>query len=269
MGPFEEFEKMAGRNTPYRLLDSHPDGKHLAMQATAHCSGRSAVWEKETKRLVWVPERAIALAWLRSGTQIAVLREAFASPYEFAIYTWPEPQILQSCPVSPPPRWGEMLDLVISPQNDLALCHWIDQSEAGFEFIDITPQGVSHDSQAGYSLEGTNDVTRPAFSPDGQRWVFGYKMYEVWWAPDPENIDTYDQPAQGGEYPLGVLMVFQGKQPLPHIIPLIATLPIGWRPADPDAEEVLFIADPVFLDGQHVQVRLPSGETQVHRVPVE
>jgi len=266
---FEEFEKLAGGNAPYRLLDSHPDGKHLTMQAKAHSSGRSAVWEKETRRLAWVPERAIALAWLRSGTQIAVLREANASPYEFAIYTWPETRLLQTCPVSPPPGWGEMLDLVISSQNDLALCHWIDQSEAGFEFIDISPQGVSHDAQAGYFLEGTNDVTRAVFSPEGHHWAFGYKMYEIWWAPDPEDIDTYDQPARGGEYPLGTLQIFQGKRPLPHTIPLIATLPAGWLPIDPDAEEVLSIADPVFLDEQHVQIRLPSGETQVHQVPVE
>ena len=60
-----------------------------------------------------------------------------------------------------------MLDLVISPQSDLAICHWIDQSEAGFEFVDITSQCISHGVQAGYFLEGTNDVTRPVFSPHG------------------------------------------------------------------------------------------------------
>lgn len=267
MATFDEFEKLPG-GVPYRLLGSHPDGNYVAMQAKAHPSGRSAVWDRETKRIAWRPERAIALAWLRNGTQIGVLRETSNSPYEFALYSWPEAQLLQSCPVSPPPGWGEMLDLVISPQNDLALCHWIDQSEAGFEFIDIASQGISQDSQARYFLEGTNDVTRAAFSPDGQLWVFGYKMYEIWWVPDPENIETYDQPARGGKYPLGVLQVFRGKQPLARTIPLLATLPAGWLPADPDAEEVLSIGDPVFLDARHVQVRLPSGETQVYPVSV-
>ncbi len=269
MVPFAAFEKMASGTATYRLLDRHPDGKYLAMQGKAWRSGRSAVWEQESRRLVWAPERAIALAWLRNGTQIAVLQEANASPYECVVYTWPERQVLQICPVSPPARCGEMLDLTISPVNDLALCQWIDQSEAGFEFLDMTPQGLYHDTQAGYFLEGTNDVTRPAFSPDGHYWAFGYKQHEIWWAPDPEDIETYDQPARGGLYPLGALLIFQGKQPLPHPIPLIATLPPGWRPTDPDAEEVLCIADPLFLDEQHVQVRLPSGETQVHRVPVD
>jgi hypothetical protein len=66
-----------------------------------------------------------------------------------------------------------MLDLVISPQNNLAVCQWIDQSETGFEFIDITTQAVFHDVQTSYFLKGTNDVTRSVFSPAGQYWVFG------------------------------------------------------------------------------------------------
>lgn len=61
-------------------------------------------------------------------------------------------------------------------------------------------------------------------------------------------------------------MVFQGKYQPPRTIPLITTLPAGWLPADPDADEVLTIADPVFLDERTVQIRLPSGETQIHRL---
>jgi hypothetical protein len=269
MGPFDDFEKMPSGYIPYRLLDSHSDEKHRVMQAKDHSSGRSAVWDKETKRIVWRPERAIALAWLNNGTQIGVLRRASSTPYEFVLYTWPEAQLLHHCPVSPPPGWGEMLDLVISPQSNLALCLWLDQSEAGFEFIDISPQGVSHDAQAGYFLKGTNDVTRPAFSPYGQFWAFGYKMYEIWWVPDPEDIETYDQPARGGKYPLGALQVFQRKKPFSQAIPLIATLPAGWLPADPDTEDVLYLGNPVFLDEEHVQVRLPSGEVQVYQISIE
>lgn len=155
MIPFDRFEKMPG-GLPYRLLASHPDGRHVAMQASEHDAGRSAVWEQETGHIVWKPERAIALAWLRHGTQIAVLREANTAPYEFVLYSWPEAQLLHACPLMPPPACGWMLDLVISPQNDLALCYWVDQSEAGFEFVDITPQGVSYDAHASYLLEGTN-----------------------------------------------------------------------------------------------------------------
>lgn len=268
MIPFDTFEKMPG-GSPHRLLGSHPTGGYFAMQAAEHPTGQSAVWETETKRIVWKPEQAIALAWLSNGTQIGVLRETLIArvPYEFALYTWPETHLLHSCPIPLPPRAGWMHDLVISPRDDLAVCHWIDQSEAGFECIDITAQGVSHDTQASYFLEGTNETTQAVFSPDGEFWVFGYKMYEVWWAPDPEDIDTYDQPARGGSYSLGALQVFRQKKPIFPTIPLIATLPAGWLPEDPDAEDVLSLSDPHFLDEHHIQILLPSGEMQVHQIP--
>ncbi len=263
---FETFERLPG-GMPYRLLDRHPDGTHVALQAKEHYAGRSAVWNTDTKRIVWQPERAIALAWLQDGTQIGVLREAHTARYEFALYAWPETHLLHHCLIDLPSRAGWMLDLIISPQSDLALCHWVDQTEAGFEFIDITPHSTSHDTQASYALEGTNELTRAVFSPQGDFWVFAYKIYEIWWAPNPEDIDTYDQPARGGEYPLGVLQVFRKKQPFTRTIPLIATLPAGWLPEDPDADEVLYINDPLFLDEQHVQVRLPSGEIKIYQVP--
>ncbi|HLG78229.1 MAG TPA: hypothetical protein VKX46_17570, partial [Ktedonobacteraceae bacterium] len=61
MVQFDQFEKLAG-GAPYRILDKHPDGRHIVMQAKAHYSDRSAVWEQGTGRIVWKPERAIALA---------------------------------------------------------------------------------------------------------------------------------------------------------------------------------------------------------------
>lgn len=266
MIPFSEFEKTPRGDAPYRLSASHPDGKYLAMQAGPGPDG--FVWEKETKQIVWKPDRARALAWLRNGTQIAAFREGSTSSYEFALYSWPKRQLLQSCPVSPALD-GWAVDMIVSPQNNFALCMVVNEDDVSFEFVDITSQGVSQDVQAGYLLKGPNDVMRPAFSPDGQLWVCCSQRYESWWAPDPEAEDAYEQPARGGEYELGTLLVFRGKQQPPRTIPLIATLPAGWRPADPIAIEALFLSDPVFLDAHHVQVRLPSGETQVHQVSAD
>src|SRR5260370_37328462 len=79
MIPFSEFEKTPRGDAPYRLSASHPDGKYLAMQAGPGPEG--LVWEKETKQIVWKPDRAIVLAWLRNGTQIAVFREGSTSYY--------------------------------------------------------------------------------------------------------------------------------------------------------------------------------------------
>jgi hypothetical protein len=40
-------------------------------------------------------------------------------------------------------------------------------------------------------------------------------------------------------------------------------------PVDPDADSALFLADPIFLDEHHVQLRFPSEEIEVYQVPGE
>ncbi|SRR5260370_1310496 len=261
MASFEDFEKIQRGSTPSRLLDSHPDGRHVALQTDR--GSESAVWEKETKRIVWAPSYAIALSWLKNGTQIAGLFEPEDSTYEFAIFSWPEKHLLHTCPVLLSMEMGRFFGFRISPSETVALCRWIDQTEFGFECVDITQQGVKQDIPAAYFFEGTNDVSQPAFSPNGQMWACCYKMDEVWWATDPEDPDP-EQPARGGEYTIGAMLIFQGKQKPPRTIPLIATIPSGWLPKDPFAEEVLMIADPFFLDDHRIQIQLPSGEVQIH-----
>ncbi|EFH85032.1 hypothetical protein [Ktedonobacter racemifer] len=75
--------------------------------------------------------------------QIAALQEGSASD-EFAIYSWPERQLLQRYPVMPALD-GWPVDMVLSPQDNLALCMFANEDDVSFEFIDITSQGVSQD----------------------------------------------------------------------------------------------------------------------------
>jgi hypothetical protein len=69
---FEEFQE----ERPYRLLDQHPDGIHLAMQIQTSDAFLAAIWSNETKQLVWTPEDTYSLAWLQRGTQLAALQSA-------------------------------------------------------------------------------------------------------------------------------------------------------------------------------------------------
>lgn len=154
-------------------------------------------------------------------------------------------------------------DFWVSPQETFALFRWLDQSEFGFERVAITPEGLAQDISASYFCEGTAEVTDPVFSPNGRLWACAYKIDEVWWAADPENPDP-EQPARGGEYTIGALLIFAEQKQPPRSIPLVATVPPGWLPQDPLSEDVLVIADPLFLDEQRIQLRLPSGEVQIH-----
>ncbi len=71
---FDTFEKTPRGERPYGILDRHPDGKHLAMQAGSDPL-ENHVWDMQTNHRAWSPEGAIALAWLRDGTQIVVLQD--------------------------------------------------------------------------------------------------------------------------------------------------------------------------------------------------
>ncbi|WP_126596450.1 hypothetical protein [Dictyobacter aurantiacus] len=171
--PFADFEKTPKGHTPFRLTSSHPMGNYLAMQAGIDNEG--LVWETGTKRIFWQPEGAIALAWLEDGTRIAVFRKSagssyYSTTYEFALYSWPERQLLHSCPVSSAlVGWGE--DLLVFPHNQLALCTICNEDATNFEFIDLNSHYISQDIHASYLLEGADDVLRPVMGPDGQLWV--------------------------------------------------------------------------------------------------
>ncbi len=60
MFDFTAFEAFEGHK-PHLLLDRHPYGKHLAMQVAMDVFP-AAIWNAETKRLVWSREDASALA---------------------------------------------------------------------------------------------------------------------------------------------------------------------------------------------------------------
>lgn len=259
MASYKGFEKTPRGYRPVLLLDTHPDGRYVALRTEQY---ESAIWEQKSNRLVWAPSYAIALSWLKRGSQIAGLFEPEDSSFEFTLFSWPERQMLQTCPVVISWGGGRFYDFRISPQETFALCRWWDQTEFGFEWLDITPQAIKQDISAGFFLEGTNEVSQPVFSPNGHLWACAYKMDEIWWATDPEDPDP-DQPARGGEYNIGALLIFHGKTRPPQTIPLVATIPPGWLPDKP-LEEALMIADPVFLDDYRIQIRLPSGEVQIH-----
>jgi hypothetical protein len=264
---FNTFETFEGEK-PYLLLDQHPDGNYLAMQIATTDVFLAAIWNTETRRLAWFPEEAYGLAWLRQGTQIAAFQNTnpwLSDDFLFSTYSWPQGFLLQQCPLRFP--LGYMFDLFISPSNDLAVCRWTDQCEFGFEFVTLTDQGVIQLGQQGYMNRKTNYSTRPVFRPDGLFWICCYQDNTSWWA-DEDTLESYNKPGKGGKREIGAAMVFQGTNYLGEI-PLIVTvaagyLPPGIRTIEGIPHDMVYVSDPVFLDADHIIVRLPSGESQIH-----
>jgi hypothetical protein len=264
---FEAFEAFQGEK-PYRLLDRHPDNIYLAMQTQTSDVFSAAIWNSETKQLVWSPEDAHGLAWLHHGTQIASLQNPILSEdFLFTIYTWPQGQLIQQCPLLFP--MGYLFDLVISPKSDFALCQWTDQCEFGFEFVNVNDHGMTHIVKNGYINRRTNFSTRPVFSPDGRLWVFSFQENIDWWI-DKNDSESNNKPAKGGKQEIGSLMVFQETQKLGKIS-LIVTVPTGYLPRyletpDTFVKENIYISDPIFIDTQNIALHLPSGESRIYNI---
>lgn len=269
---FETFE----RKKPDRLLDQHPDGKHLAMQVSTVDAYLAAIWNSETRCLAWSPDNAHGLAWLRQGTQIAALQNPWMPENsQFAIYSWPQGQLLQHCSLHF--SLGYLFDLIVSPTSDLVICQWVDQCEFGFEFIAIHEHSVTHLAHDSYFNGKTNCATRPVFSPDGHFWVCGYQENTLWW--EDENVLEQDgHSTKEAKKEIGAMIVFHQTQILGEI-PLSLTIPPGYQPPDVSApgcfsqetkasnsfpEKSEYIVDPIFLDAHHVIMHLPSGESQVY-----
>lgn len=266
---FRQFEAFEGEK-PFRLLDQHPDGKHLAMQVKTADVFLSAIWCADTKRVVCfrADADAHALAWLHQGTQMAVLQNPILSKdFLFVTYSWPQCDLLQQCSLRFP--MGYLFDLVISPTNDFAVCQWTDQCEFGFEFVMLAEHRIVHLAQQGYMNQTTIYTTRPVFHPDGRFWVCCAQTNTSWWA-DENTLEKYDQPGKGGQREIGSILVFESAHLLGEI-PLLITVPAGYLPPgigtlEGVSDEPVDIADPVFLDGHHIMIRLPLGGTQIHDV---
>jgi hypothetical protein len=297
------FEPLHGERF-FWFLDRHPDDRHVALQviASLHTSAeRAGVWDRYTGKLVWTPEGVSAIAWLHGGEQVALIHEEYhrapdhpaiiGSPlqrefsYTFVHATWPELSFIDSCGLAFPTGWP--VDLVISPREDLAIVKWRDQEESGLEFVALGETGpqqiertglphlarlrhVKGDGGGGFPLN-TPLVFRPTFSPDGRYIVLAWQDDGRWWSPDIYEAGKASKAVESvspdGEFTIGTISVIDWQERTHHSIPLVATLPAGWRPeARDDGGEGLLFESPVFIDAEHFTLALPTGKVRTFSV---
>jgi hypothetical protein len=71
---FSRFEPLTGSRSML-VVARHPAGGYLALQALSEVAGAApalGIWGEATGELVWVYERAAALAWTADGAQLLV-----------------------------------------------------------------------------------------------------------------------------------------------------------------------------------------------------
>lgn len=271
------FEPVAGRR-PSALLDAHPDGRHVALQAFASPVSRAAVWDAADGRLVWAPADTVALCWTPGGREALLIRYAAArapdhppmivSPLQ-AEYawrlerrTWPGRRPVATCPLRLPTGWGDRV--VASPAGDLAAVAWQEQDAAGVEFVALGPDGDRQVAGAGQALD-TNWVAGPVFSPDGRFLLLGRGPGERWWT---DGADADDAPSPDGAFHVGDVVVITVATGERRALQIRATVPAGWLPPGPEGGEAAVLGEPEFVTDTEFVVRLPTGERRRLSLPL-
>ena len=231
------FELIRGKQ-PHALLDRHPDGIFVALQAPDSPLDRAGIWNVETRRLVWEPEETVALCWLRGGMEAGLIRYVYqhdperhlgkvviASPlqsehkWSFERWSWPEKRRLRTIQITSPTGWFS--HVVADPAGGTVAALWMEQDCAGVELIELDRYGDLQVVGRGLQVD-SNWVTGPVFSPDGQLLLLFCGQGDPWWAPGKYDEDA---PSPGGTFDFGEVVVYDLKSLARIVIRIPVTLP--------------------------------------------
>ncbi|HET8843872.1 MAG TPA: hypothetical protein VFN35_20580 [Ktedonobacteraceae bacterium] len=301
---FSLFQPLNG-SAPFRFVSAHPTEPFVALQASldlhvldtpifSRSNIRCSIWNRETREIISEPEDVVALAWNAEGSEIGLVREYYQGPdydpasprsffrYTWERYSWPEQTLIHSCALSFDTNWPEIV--VFSPLGDLAVVQWFEAEKSGLDFIGLTRYGDrlleetellplerETDSFAGEEdgrcCMETNLATQPVFSPDGRAIVFCWQPRQRWWTDVPDDMYVEGElPARVGECHIGYAQIIDWETSSTYHVALFANLPPGWQPSYEGDISNELLQEPVFMDDQHFQVQLPTGETRVYNI---
>jgi hypothetical protein len=183
--------------------------------------GRAGVWDESTGELIWAPQ-AVAICWLRDGSEVALVTEKYSGDFER--WSWPSRERLSRSPLTHREGWADRV--CVSPKDDLAAVRWIDQTEAGFELVVIRDEGDEQLKGKGWRVGGTNLV---------------------------------DGPTEGGRFEAGEAVIFDTRDRSTREFPIEIDVPTGWEPASDEAETGL-LGEPQFTTPRSFVISLPTGE---------
>jgi hypothetical protein len=263
------FEDPDGHPRWLSLLQQHPDGQHVALQANVwiRCATtRAGVWDVASGKLVWEPQDTLALCWNQDGDEIYLVRDSYQrSPdhpdriigpaqhettYFFERWAWCDPVMTGRCTIRPPTGW---LDYVtVSPRGNLAAIRWIEQDCAGIVLVVLLGDGVQQLPAAQFRTEW-NHVSRPIFSPNGRYLVLtsGSPLYE----------DEEDEESEVFRCHLGFVWIYNTATDNARAV----AIEEEWHTIRETNARLGYLGEPRFVSADEFVVRLPTGAQRRYR----
>jgi hypothetical protein len=256
-------------------LHRHPTSSAFTVSPLFGQNCVAAVWDSQSGKLLWAPERASEVGWASDGLSAYVLMSKFGPGPRGGIghrllrYSWPGRELWEELRFSVPSGGADAL--VVSPLGMLAAVVAIQGPEWYYELLGLRPAlsqlGVGHRIDD-YLLDG------PVFSPD-ERYVVtvGSPRY-VWWALPDEMMDEEEWrlPSEGGMYELGWVHVHDLTTGRKTKHPLAVDLPAGWQPepreGESDGWSWMVLWGPQFTGERVFRIWLPDGNPLDLQLPL-
>ncbi len=254
---WENWEPLHGEQ-PYTLLALHPFGRFAARQVSTWTDTtveRAAIWDAETRKIVWNPGNANAICWTPDGDEVLLIRDPYdpavmaSGQYEYAHYferrSWPALEVIECSKYEVPDGW--VVGLVPHPHRKLACVVWRDQCCSGIGFVSWESGSACSipDSQCSVSTNLNSDAV---FSPKGRYLVCAYGI-DCWWSDDPE------EPSPGGEFQAGVVVITDLDTWEHRDVEVRLSAPADWLLNDPeDSTSLALFSRPRFVDDEQFEV---------------
>ena len=144
---------------------------------------------------------------------------------------------------------SRVINMSISPREDIILCYWIDQGAFGFEVIAISSD---HDSQIAELQHESFGC--PSFNLDGRYIVYSWQDDWEWL----RHITTWNK-----IHTMGFITILDLDTRQSCDIEIKDQFPQGWKPERNFAP----LGTPRFIDDYHVSVALPTGVVHTYTNP--
>lgn len=210
------------------------------------------VWDENTGKLVWRPPSAVALCWLRDGSEIALVTRSYSGILERR--SWPDDELISGSEVAHRDGWVDRV--TASRKNDLIAVRWLEQTKAGVELFTVRRDGDRQLKDRRLRTGESNLIEGPVFSPSGWYLVLAEGVH-AWWNHAKEE----SEPSPGGRFPCGRATIFDTHDGLVRHFPIEATVAAGWFPETEKAQLGL-LGIPRFLTSRSFVIDLPTGETR-------
>jgi hypothetical protein len=279
--------------SPCEIIAQHPTlpygvGRIALEMFPSSKSSKCAVWNLETKQLIWSIPNAALMTWTSDGQEMVVICEILV---EYVLgqkkqaeikricqrYHWETKTFLDQCEIYIPwnMSFGWLKYLVIGPKRKAILVSWLDQGVHDWAVIALPSQSPFVSETNEYEMrpmehieEGLFSVTspsiigqKPMFSPDEEFIVIGFQTY---YQKTNDGGIQYQSKINFNGFLLGKISIVDITYRVVHDIIISDIVPESYWSSH--AQHGKIYSDPIFLNEREFVIEFPGHSKRTYNI---